>query len=130
MLSREWRMNSLQVDAPQRSQGSDEVVLNRIARGSGSRSDPQLVEDGGDMRADCRQAHYQPLGDLRIGQPFGQQAQDLTFSPGQESLSGGGRLRSGGWGNRRYPWSVEFLCGKNLLRRHTASLGPRRAKGL
>jgi len=64
-------MNSHQGDAPQRGQRLDEMVLNRIARGSTAGSDSQLVEDGRDMCADRRQTHHQPLGDLRIGQAFG-----------------------------------------------------------
>src|SRR5215472_17004245 len=112
------------------SQRLDEVVLNRVAGGRTAGREPQLSEDGSDMGTDRGHTHHQSFGYLRIGQPFGQQAQDLAFSLGQQSLSGHGRLRSRGWGNRRYPWRVEFLSGKNLLRCHTASRGPRRAKGL
>src|SRR5215469_9363900 len=97
------------------SQRLDEVVLNRVAGGRTAGRDPQLIEDGSDMGTDRGHTHHQSFGDLRIGQPFGQQAQDLAFSPGQESLSGHGRLRSRGWGNRSYPWSIELLYGKNLL---------------
>ena len=79
-------MSSHPGDAPRRGQRSDEVVLNRIAGGRTAGRDPQLVEDGRDMGADRGHTHHQPLGDLGIGQPFGQQAQDLAFSPGQEIL--------------------------------------------
>ena len=71
MMSSELHRNSHQGDSPQRGQLLDEVVLNRIARGRTAGSDPQLVEDGRDMRADRRQTHHQLLGDLGIGQAFG-----------------------------------------------------------
>ena len=47
-----------------------EVVLDRKACGSTAGIDPQLIEDGSDMRVDRRQAHYQLFGDLGIGQPL------------------------------------------------------------
>jgi len=79
--------------APQHGQHLDEVVFNRVAGGSGSRSDPQLIEDGSDMRVDRRQTHHQAFGHLRISQPLSQQAQHFHLPSRQSRGRTGGLLR-------------------------------------
>ena len=60
----------------------DEVVLNGVARCSGSGGDTELGIDRPHMRIDRRKADHQLLGNLEVGLPHSQQAEDLVLAPG------------------------------------------------
>ena len=52
----------------------DEVALDGVARGGGSRFDAELGEYRTDMRIDRRQANHQLFGNLGAGQSHREQA--------------------------------------------------------
>src|SRR5215468_3740839 len=72
-------------------QGEGTCPANRLRAARGS----QLAEQVADMFLDRGQLDYQGLGDLLIGGPGGQQAQDFLLTPGQGSTRRRGKSRPG-----------------------------------
>jgi hypothetical protein len=61
----------------------EQVVLERIAGGRGSRGDAKFAIQGGGMVVDGARTDHQLLGDLGIGPALSEQAQDLHLPGGQ-----------------------------------------------
>jgi hypothetical protein len=70
---------------PQERPWLDEVVLNGVAGCGGPGGDPELGIDRTHMCIDRRKTDHQLLGNLDVGLPHCQQAQDLVLAPGQSS---------------------------------------------
>ena len=66
----------------------DEMVLNGVAGCGGPGGDTELGIDRPHMRIDRRKTDHQLLGNLEVGLPHRQQAEDLVLAPGQSSRRG------------------------------------------
>jgi hypothetical protein len=73
---------------PQERPWLDEVVLNGVAGCGGPGGDPELGIDRTHMCIDRRKTDHQLLGNLDVGLPHCQQAEDLVLAPGQSSRWG------------------------------------------
>src|SRR5262245_5234178 len=70
---------------------SDQLMVDRVPDRGRPRGDAELAVDRAQVRVDRPRADDQPLGDLRVGQPLGDQAQHLDLAPGQAHRTAGGR---------------------------------------
>src|SRR5262249_24334445 len=95
----------------------EQMVLEGIAGGRGSRGDAQLAIQRGGMAVAGARTDHQVLGNLGVGPALGYQTQHLYLAIRQSR--GGGR-RSSRWRSRRLPyprrWGREyhFLCREGL----------------
>src|SRR4051794_13738257 len=82
--------------APPRWWTSDDAEGAGAAGGLGARVHVELAEDVGEVGRDRLLSDEQPLGDLAVGQPLGEEAQDLGLARGQA-----GRVLDAGRRGRR-----------------------------
>ena len=68
---------------------SDQLVLDGIAGGGGSRGDLDFAVDGGEVVVDGAGTDEELVGDLRVGESLGEEAQDFDFAGGQAGRRGG-----------------------------------------
>src|SRR5436309_2823991 len=78
-----------------RATGCDQAALVRVDHRLHAVADAELLEDARDVRLGGRLADHEPLADLGVGQPAGEQVEDLALAWGQV-VDRGWRRRSGG----------------------------------
>ena len=69
-------------------EGSDQAVPNSDGRRLTTVGCAQFAQEIGDVGASSARTDEQPLGDLGIGQPLGEEAEDFLFPPGQIEADG------------------------------------------
>ena len=77
---------------------SDQVMLDGVAGGSDSGRDLDFAIDGSQVVVDGARADDESFGDLRVGEPLGQEVQDFDFTGGQATGISG--CWPGWWGWR------------------------------
>src|SRR5579884_133572 len=75
-----WRWFAPTTSRTARRLASDETVAHGVGGGRGPRVDAELVEDVGDVAADGARADEEDGGDLAVGLPLGDQAQDVQLA--------------------------------------------------
>src|SRR5260370_6458870 len=101
-----------------------------IAHGGGARGDVKFAVERDQVVINGARTDDETCGDLGIAQALGQQAQHIEFSPGQPDMDRRGRRRRRGDGDRGKQFRDGVPCGKRLLWRHAAPLGPCLSKSL